>query len=264
MSPPLPAFLNATDDSIFLEIKATLSNGGSPLAAYKLYFDNATATSPSIELDSGDLLGVYEVKRLDLNLVVGSIYRFVVSATNEAGFESERVGQHLSVALGSAPLQLATPYLNASSDPTLMEIKWVAVSSASSLPLLYYTVYWDAGVSGASLASKACAATTLLSCVVQNLSQAASYSFEVVGVNYNGEGPRSETLRAIACSAPSDVQPPARVSTTKDSVSVRWTHPGSSGGCPITSYWLLRDDGNGGPITTEAERASTENKAYLF
>ena len=72
-------------------------------------------------------------------------------------------------------------------------------------------------------------------------------------------------LSALACVKPSGIAPPIATSTSSTTVSLRWTHPVNDGGCPITSYWIVRNDGtDSGAITTLVDKSTIENKPYLF
>lgn len=70
--------------------------------------------------------------------------------------------------------------------------------------------------------------------------------FQVAATNLNGEGARSIALEQIACIPPKGVSPPKRVSTTSTGATLEWSKPTDDGGCGITSYWLLRDNGDAG------------------
>lgn len=42
-------------------------------------------------------------------------------------------------------------------------------------------------------------------------------------------------------------------------MTVSWDHPKDNGGCPITSYAVFRNDGEGGEITVEANAVGDTN-----
>ena len=48
------------------------------------------------------------------------------------------------------------------------------------------------------------------------------------------------------CTPPSAFLPPVVTSVSLTSMTLSWSAPASSGGCPITSYHIFKDDGNGG------------------
>lgn len=81
----------------------------------------------------------------------------------------------------------------------------------------------------------------------------------VSALNYNGEGPKSVPLSIQACVIPSGVPNPVLVSSTITSITISWGSVENDGGCPITGYAIFRDDGLGGPITTEVNSVSDPN-----
>lgn len=59
------------------------------------------------------------------------------------------------------------------------------------------------------------------------------------------------------------MDPPSLLSSTSTTLTLNWEAPGSDGGCPITSFGLLRDDGAGGSITVPVDAASINGKPGL-
>jgi hypothetical protein len=53
---------------------------------------------------------------------------------------------------------------------------------------------------------------------------------------------------------------PIVVAVNQNSMSFQWEPPANDGSCPITSYLLYIDDGNGGDFVVESEAAG---KHYL-
>lgn len=54
------------------------------------------------------------------------------------------------------------------------------------------------------------------------------------------------------------------VSSTSTSARLKWSPPGSNGGCPVTEFRLLRDDGAGGSITTIVDDTLFDDKPNLY
>lgn len=69
--------------------------------------------------------------------------------------------------------------------------------------------------------------------------------------NYNGEGLMSDEMTTYACVEPSKMLQPQRVTSTTSSFTIEWQEPADDGGCPVLSYAVYRNDGQGGEITTE-------------
>jgi len=53
------------------------------------------------------------------------------------------------------------------------------------------------------------------------------------------------------------------VEGTSTDITLRWSAPSDDGGCPITGYRLLVDDGANGPITTDVDPLTVHDKPYL-
>jgi hypothetical protein len=75
------------------------------------------------------------------------------------------------------------------------------------------------------------------------------YSFKVNAINFNGLGPDSAVYNFSICIVPSGLFPPNMTAVLKTSMVLTWNPPTSDGGCPVTSYHIFMDDGNGGALT---------------
>lgn len=63
----------------------------------------------------------------------------------------------------------------------------------------------------------------IFSASVQPLVTGAYYSFYVVAVDFNGESLESESSVFVVCLAPTHIDSPDYVSSTKTSFTLRWT-----------------------------------------
>jgi len=66
-------------------------------------------------------------------------------------------------------------------------------------------------------------------------------------------------MTTFACIAPSKMPQPQRVTSTTSSFTLSWQAPSNDGGCPVLGYAVYRNDGLGGPITTEVNSISDSN-----
>lgn len=74
---------------------------------------------------------------------------------------------------------------------------------------------------------------------IENLKTAAYYSVYVQAVNFNGISLESEEAVFAVCLAPTHIDSPYFISSTKTTLTMGWTKPEYTGGCPILSYALL-------------------------
>ncbi len=78
-----------------------------------------------------------------------------------------------------------------------------------------------------------------------------------------GTGPQSSTAIFYSCQKPEGIAAPTVFSVSKTSIGIKWTSPADDGGCPITSYSILRDGGPADPVFVEVHSADVNNKPTL-
>ena len=57
---------------------------------------------------------------------------------------------------------------------------------------------------------------------------------------------------------------PKVIAIKRTNFTVTWSPPSILGGCPVTSYVLLRDDGNGSEVNIKIDPDQVQNRPYLF
>jgi hypothetical protein len=73
---------------------------------------------------------------------------------------------------------------------------------------------------------------------ISHLVTNAYYSVYTVAVDFNGASLESEEAVFAVCLAPDHIDSPHFISATKTSLTMGWTKPAYTGGCPILSYAL--------------------------
>lgn len=96
-----------------------------------------------------------------------------------------------------------------------------------------------------------------------HLTSSSQYQFAVSALNFNGEGSKSPVLLVNTCIPPSGSPKPTLTTSTTTSITISWSNPANDGGCAIQGFAIFRDDGQGGPITTEVDSASVRNLPSL-
>lgn len=101
-----------------------------------------------------------------------------------------------------------------------------------------------------------------VSATVASLTTGLPYRFYVVAENIIGQSVASSFTTVYACTAPSGLDRPLKGLVTQTSVELFWSAPYDDGGCLLTSYSILRDDGNSGDYT-EVHAAIVNNRPNL-
>jgi hypothetical protein len=87
--------------------------------------------------------------------------------------------------------------------------------------------------------------------------------FYVTATNFVGTSQPSVVSTFYTCQRPSGLSPPNLSLITKTSIKVSWHCPLDDGGCPITSYSILRDGGPGDATMVEVHAADVNNQPTL-
>ena len=169
------------------------------------------------------------------------------------------------VGMGERPPATSAPTRDSLlSNATSAFLTWLPITT-SDLPIRGYLLQMDDGLGGAyqtiydgSLNPQA------TSYLVTGLIPGRSYKFGVTALDVNGLGAMSPTSTYVSCSVPSGMLQPALESVTATTFTLSWDLPLDNGGCPITGYALLRDNGLGDPITTRIDPAIVEGLPNLF
>lgn len=110
---------------------------------------------------------------------------------------------------------------------------------------LGYMLYMDGGNDGDfRLIYNGTSSPGVLEYPVTGLALGYVYRFKVSAVNFNGEGPESAEASIHACLAPSNFSEPLYVNATENDLTVSWSSPNLTNGCPIYKYQLFRDAGD--------------------
>lgn len=152
--------------------------------------------------------------------------------------------------------------LNSLCTVTSIGVEWQAVSPGPGFggQITGYILYMAKGEQGSfSLLFDGRSSASILYYVADGLETGEIYRFKVSANNYNGEGTASSEMTTYSCVAPDVMTAPARVTSTKTSFELEWTEPGFNGGCPVTSYAVFRDAGDGGLINQEVNSVQDTN-----
>lgn len=97
---------------------------------------------------------------------------------------------------------------------------------------------------------------------VGGLTTGSQYAFYVQSIDFNGVSLSSDESVFVVCLAPYHIDSPDFVAATRTSITVSWTKPAFTGGCPILSFTLLMR----GPKDTQfhpVDESIIQNRPYL-
>lgn len=96
------------------------------------------------------------------------------------------------------------------------------------------------------------------------LTTGSRYRFKVAALNHNGVGDYTEPLEFFSCLPPEEILPPTYVSSTKTSLSLDWTSPAVTNGCPVEKFELYINDGENGDVDTLVAEFEPQVSSYTI
>ncbi|MDD1768254.1 MAG: fibronectin type III domain-containing protein, partial [Methanomassiliicoccales archaeon] len=236
--PSAPQNLEALsgDSEVTLTWSAPVSNGGAPIAAYRIY-RGATSGGESFLIAVGNVLTY-----VDPSVTNGQTYYYKVSAVNSVG--EGPLSAEDSVVPATTPS--APQSLQVTAGNTQTVLTWQAPVSNGGSAVTGYNVY-----RGLTSGSEVLLITlgNVLTHTDGGLVNGQIYYYRVSAVNAVGEGALSNEASATPVerttpSAPQDLEALAGDSE----VVLSWSAPASDGGVPITTYRIYRGSSSGGEV----------------
>lgn len=235
-------------------------NGGAEISAYTLYYDTIQSTENYNSIYSGSDLSV--TLTTSDGLAAGTIYRFVLVATNTFG-DSEQ-SEEVRSALGTLPTKPSAPTKNeGASSLTSIYLEWSEVAATDGISITGYKLYADDGFNGDfTEVYNGDGFPNVFEFNLSYLTTGLPYRFRLSALNVNGESDLSDATTIYSCLKPSSVTAPYRVSSSKTSIEIGWTEPASNG-CSITGFEIYRDTGNSDDITVQVDDSDVSDKPSL-
>ena len=270
LAPPAPVVTSTTDTTVTLQLFLPLDDGGKPLISLELFRDagaqdGSEATTAVTSYTSTSFALTHTLSTTGDGLTTGKIYNFRTRAVNAKG-----VSQYSDLAvapLASVPPQPASPQIDQSrSSGTALHITWTPIpddpAKSPAADIIGYTLFMASPATGASytavLDTKYIATDVtsfLVSAPAHPVSPGSTYHFFVVAHNRAGKSPASAISSFLACSKPSGLSAPFKVSTSITgtvSITVGWHEPSNTGGCPIVGYAVYYSLGLAGTFSEAA------------
>jgi hypothetical protein len=202
-----------------------------PLLDYELWVGEDTTWTKCASYDYASDGFTYAVEAAENSMIAGSYYHFKYRALNDRGYSD--FSDVLTVGLGPLPSQpTGLARSTSGNNITSIALEW-EVLVGETLDIGFYTLFVD---DGQGIIFTQAYQGSLSRVIVNQLKPGTEYSFYVTATNFNGEGVRSDILRLKSCVAPIGVYPPIVLSTTAQSIALRWEQPDSDGGCQISSF----------------------------
>eukprot|EP00928_Gymnodinium_smaydae_P022346 TRINITY_DN18808_c0_g1_i1.p1 TRINITY_DN18808_c0_g1~~TRINITY_DN18808_c0_g1_i1.p1 ORF type:complete len:4341 (-),score=787.41 TRINITY_DN18808_c0_g1_i1:161-11695(-) len=235
-----PHRTESTRSSITLGWNAP-NNNGAMITGYRVY--QATGAGP--------LHRVYEGMGPTFKsggLATGTMYRYTVTALNEAG---ESVHSEEATMLAAQPpgKPVSVKFTADSRSDTI--VSWTPPADNGGQDILRYEVWYKEGLDAGPIDKLAWSGGGQYSDVL-TFTTGLSYQFQVAAVNAVTEhhylpGTRSDIVywHAGVLSQPPDV---TLAASTLISVGLAWEDPSDTGGLPVTGYTVHMDDALGGPL----------------
>jgi fibronectin type 3 domain-containing protein len=257
-SEPLNLEASAGTGMVTLTWAPPVDDGGSPIAAYRIYRGTAPGTKTLVN-EVGNILDY-----LDAGLTNGQDYYYQVSARNAVGAGSNSTEAHATPATTpSEPLSLQV-----SASDRQAVLTWTAPVSDGGSRIIGYRVYRGTVSGGETLLIDI---GNILTHTDTGLTNGRRYYYRVSAINAIGEGPSSAEANAIPATTPSE---PSNLQGIEGNgqVALSWAPPASDGGSPVTNYKIYRGTTSGGEtliatignVTTYTDVNVTNGKTYYY
>ena len=236
--PPAIRLTNATSSSVRTVRVAPADNGGASIDYYELQWRRPT------DSDWVTRTNRFGAGYNNLNLVVGTLYRFRARAHNSVGWGAWSDEVTYTPAAAALTVPDAITDLQGVPGNVSVALRWTAPSDGGSAITGYAVRHRLATATTWTGVSWTATGRRTTGHTVTGLTNGDDYQFQVRAVNVVGSGAASNTVTAKPATVPS--APSAQVSRiTETEIDISWTAPGD-GGSAITSYEVeYREDGTG-------------------
>ena len=259
--PAPPQYEESTDTTLTLSFTPPSSNGGSIITNYILeYSPFATINWQNVTTYTDNSMS-HTLNISDGLVAANQKYRFRISAKNAYGTSDPSSESVASI--GSLPSQLSSPSKDQLySSKNSIKVYWSHPSDSE--PTTGYLLYMADVTQGGnySVIYDGSANPIRDNYTVTGLTPGNTYGFKVQAINFNGEGIASQAAEFQSCEGPSELAVPIAEEVYKTNITFSWSEPSETGGCNITSYALLMDDGAGGTLSAVSS-SDIENKPSL-
>jgi hypothetical protein len=241
--PPAPIYGSSTTSGFLLLFNPSGDDGGQLITGMELEQSPLLATSWAVvsSYTGASMSHTLDGASPDPALAAHSKYRFRLRSFNAYGASPYSTELVLSLAPLPGVFAAVTKDQTYSSNTTIM-LRWT-VPATEVEPILGFRLRMIDSNLSTTVLYDAPTNPQVLQYLATGLTPGTSYSFAVLGYNFNGAGGTwSPDASFRACSAPSLVPLPSVTGQSSTQLSFAWEAPGYDGGCEVTGYQLLLDD----------------------
>ena len=219
-----------------MSISPCVDSNGAPVTSYILYVKelNIGALQAIHTFNLGDTLE-HTLTVADDGLTPGSLLYFQYTSVNTVG-ESE-MSNEVFFALAvypDAPLNLVK--VDNMSSMTSIYLNW-DIQDDYETNVIGYQVWMESDQNGEFvLAYDGTNFPGVNYYDSTGLTTGNSYSYKLTSLNVNGAGAFTSPLVFYSCLPPTDILPPVFVSSTKTTMTLDWTYPTATNGCPLEKF----------------------------
>ncbi len=237
---------------------APSDTGGADITDYTVYWGTEATVTVAPDTNKKST-GTADTSLTITGLTNGTMYYFIVTATNSAGesVATTAVSATPATVAPDAPTDVATSPGN-----TEVTVSWTAPSDTGGADITDYTVYWDteAAVTTDTTTKKSTGNGSVTSLTITGLTNGLSYYFIVTATNSIGESVATTAVSATPATVPEAPTAVAAVSGPgAGEVTVTWTAPSDTGGADITDYTVYWDTKAIVTVAPDTNKKSTGN-----
>jgi hypothetical protein len=135
----------------------------------------------------------------------------------------------------------------------VIRLSWPEPSETDSMAVTRYVIFSDLGIPGSSHPVYNSTALNVLEFAHTGLTPGVLYSYWLQVENFNGLSADltdvyAAQVRRYACAVPKLFDTLQVLAKSSSAITIKWSEPGKSTGCPIDGYKVLADDGASGAL----------------
>jgi hypothetical protein len=177
-------------------------------------------------------------------VTAGQSYYVTISAVSQVG-EGEK-SNPLTIWAIDLPDTPSLTLTDTSRDSCSLQWTVITPPGGSSWLVTGYIVYIDDGLDGDFVRGyDGTSNPSQINSTISGLNERTIYRLKVVALNKAGEGPESEILTCFTVTVPGQPGTPELVSSTDQSIEIKWTPAYDDGGSPIAVYEVEMDEVEG-------------------